>query len=534
MRRSMLFILISSISILSLSSYAFGTSIDQGLKSSVNLTILHLNDVYQISPVETREIAGDGTTRITMMGGLSRLKTLIDNIRKGSEDLLIIHAGDMISPSILSWKAGLKGRHMIHLLNLIGLDMATFGNHEFDFGCMELEKRVSESRFTWISSNIDFPPDSAVFKGGIKPFEIKEINGIKIGFFGLTVGRGDIECPQYNGRIHFNDPIEIAGKTVSLLKNAGAEVIIGVTHLTLPVDQCIAKRNPEIDLILGGHEHEPINANVNGSMITKTGSDARYLGKVRLVIKGDKKGPNVLADLELIPVGEKINPDPLISEVVNAYEAQVAELKKKIGSTDIELDASELALRSRETNLGDYIADLVRVEANADIAIINSGGLRDDRIIEKGPITLADVYSIHPFNNRVVSIEVTGKIILEALENGVSRWEGMEGRFPQISGLAFSFDPSLPPDSRIRDISIQGKKLRPDKIYLLATLDFIVKRGGEDGYSMLEKKAFKSHRLLTDIIIEEIKRSGAISPKTDGRIINLRPDTGGFQFQCPN
>ncbi len=530
----MLFILISSISILSLSSYAFGTSIDQGLKSSVNLTILHLNDVYQISPVETREIAGDGTTRITMMGGLSRLKTLIDNIRKGSEDLLIIHAGDMISPSLLSWKSGLKGRHMIHLLNLIGLDMATFGNHEFDFGCMELEKRVSESRFTWISSNIDFPPDSAVFKGGIKPFEIKEINGIKIGFFGLTVGRGDIECPQYNGRIHFNDPIEIAGKTVSLLKNAGAEVIIGVTHLTLPVDQCIAKRNPEIDLILGGHEHEPINANVNGSMITKTGSDARYLGKVRLVIKGDKKGPNVLADLELIPVGEKINPDPLISEVVNAYEAQVAELKKKIGSTDIELDASELALRSRETNLGDYIADLVRVEANADIAIINSGGLRDDRIIEKGPITLADVYSIHPFNNRVVSIEVTGKIILEALENGVSRWEGMEGRFPQISGLAFSFDPSLPPDSRIRDISIQGKKLRPDKIYLLATLDFIVKRGGEDGYSMLEKKAFKSHRLLTDIIIEEIKRSGAISPKTDGRIINLRPDTGGFQFQCPN
>lgn len=522
----------SLILILSLFSHAYAASIDQAPHFPVNLTILHLNDVYQISPVETRETAGDGSTKIKMVGGFSRIKTLIDEVREEPEDLLIIHAGDMISPSLLSWKGGLKGRQMIHLLNLIGLDMATFGNHEFDFGCMELEKRVSESRFTWISSNIDFPSDSPPFKKGIKPFEIREYNGLKIGFFGLTILKGDIDCPQYNGRIHFHDPIEGAAKAVNLLKDAGAEVIIGITHLTLPIDQCIIKRHQEIDLILGGHEHEPIKAIVNGAIITKTGSDARYLGKVRLTITKDKGGPTLLTDSELIPVGDKISPDPLVSEVVRAYEAQVEDLKRKIGSTDIELDVRELAFRTGETNLGDYIADLVRAEADAEIAIINSGGLRDDRIIDKGPITLADIYSIHPFNNRVVSIEITGKTLLEALENSVSRWEGMEGRFPQVSGITFSFDPSLPPNKRIRDVNVGGKGLKPDKIYLLATLDFIVKRGSEDGYDMLEGKEFKSYRLLTDIIIEAITRSGAISPGADGRIINLMPDTEGTQFQC--
>ena len=201
-----------------------------------------------------------------------------------------------------------------------------------------------------------------------------------------------------------------------------------------------------------------------------------------------------------------------------------AELNTVIGRTTVPLDGVALHLRAGETNLGDFVADAIRADANADVALVNSGGIRGDRIHPAGPITRRSVIEIHPFGNIVCKIAVPGRVLLAALNHGVSRLPIAAGQFPQVSGLEMRVDPNAPVGARVRDVKVQGRPLDAASTYTVALPDFVL-RGG-DGYSM-----FAGQQVLTSpeagnlmaIALERfVSGQESISPQAEGRIV-IRP-----------
>jgi 5'-nucleotidase len=472
----------------------------------VRVTLLQLNDVYQTAAVDKGE-----------RGGLARVATLRKKIMDQSPHTLFLLGGDTLAPSVAS--IAFKGKQMIDVWNHIGLDYAALGNHEFDFGDSVLLERMKESRFTWLAANVIDKKTRKPF-GGTPPFVIREFDGIKIGLFGLLTpetARSSKPGPD----VEFLDPIETAKRVVSEIRKEGAKVIVALTHLTMSQDKELA-RSVSLDVIVGGHEHALLQSLSGRTPIFKVGSDARTLGRIDLNIYS-QSGELHSIDWELIPVTRNITEDSSTVAIVEGYEKKVSvELDKPIGRTSVILDAQQKTNRSSETNLGNFITDAYRNATKADVAIINSGSIRSNTIYSPGELTKRDALSILPFESTIVKIEALGSTLRAALEHGVSRIaeDKEEGRFPQVSGLRFTFDSSRPSGSRVTSVTVGDEPLDDKKIYTLATNSYLV--GGGDGYSM-----FKSPRYLlppeeaqteSAILINAISSAQEISPKIEGRI----------------
>lgn len=206
-----------------------------------------------------------------------------------------------------------------------------------------------------------------------------------------------------------------------------------------------------------------------------------------------------------------------VKKVVGKYREEVeAALAKPIGQLTVELDGANA--RTRETNFGNLVADLMREASGADMAIINGGSIRSS--IKAGPVTTYDLYRALPFENYLVVVKVPGKQIRAALENGVSATEREDGRFPQVSGVRFSYSPSALAGERIKDATIGGKPLDPDRIYSVATNEFLA--AGGDGYRLgpdgASPPAPVDDRPIHDLVIDYLKGKKSVSPKVDGRI----------------
>ncbi len=498
------------------------------LSAPLKITLFHINDTYQIAPVQVKQRIDRSRGMGVDQGGMARIKSYVNNYRKTHPEIpaLILHGGDMISPSVLSWKEGLKGKQMIDVLNRLPLSIAVFGNHEFDFGCKSLEKRVKETEFIWLASNIKFPDESSIFKK-VKKIHIFEHEGVKIGFFGLTINfRSDMPCHQYeDGKIVFQDPEKSAKQAVQALKDSKVDIVIGVTHLNMSTDKKIARENPDIDVIVGGHEHIPLSALVGKTLIRKAGTDATDLGKIELSYfppVGDNGRSVLEKNWELISVNNEIQPDSELKKIVDTYQARIKKYNTIFGSTEIPLEARSDCVRTHETNVGNLIADVIQIEGKGDMALINGGAIRADKIFAAGPITIADIYSLLPYNDKIVTIKIDGKTLIESLENGLVNWGSGKGRFPQVSGVKFMFAPDRPNFKKIiKDtVMVKEKPIELNKSYQLSTIDFIVERGEIDGYNMLKgKEVLGKYRFLTDALIEYIQKNKTISPTVDNRIV---------------
>jgi 5'-nucleotidase len=249
------------------------------------------------------------------------------------------------------------------------------------------------------------------------------------------------------------------------------------------------------------------------------------MGRIQLNVDAES-GKLESIDWAVIPVTSEVTEDPQFAPVTDKYRKLIVELAARVGYTDVPLDARDETNRTRETNLGSFIADAFRQETGADVALINGGSIRADVIYNPGDLTKREVISILPFPNPVIKLEVTGKVLREALEHGVSRSaeDVQPGRFPQISGLRFSFDARRPPGERVLEVKVNGQPLDDNKKYTLATTTFVGLDYG-DGYYM-----FRGARLLilpeqaakaTDIFMKAITSVKSIAPKTDGRINRL-------------
>lgn len=479
---------------------------------TVRVTLLQVNDVYQFAPVDQ----GD-------RGGLARVLTLKEAIRKQSPNTLFLLAGDTISPSVES--ITYKGAQMIDAWNVAGLDYATFGNHEFDFGPDVLLQRMKESRFKWVAANVIDKKTGKPF-GDALPYIVREFEGVKVGIFGLVLPETKTTS-RPGPDVDFLNPCETARKMVSELHARGVKTIVALTHLSMSEDKEVA-RCADIDVIIGGHEHSLLESASGGAPILKMTADAREMGQIDLNITKDT-GTVESIDWRIIPVTRQIKEDPRFAGINRKYGALLKELSQVVGRTTVELDARSAIGRREETNVGNFIADAFRTATGADVAIMNGGSIRADEIIRPGPITYRDVLSILPFKNKVVKLEVTGALLRQALEHGVARSaEDTEpGRFPQVSGIRFALDATRPAGSRIVNVTVNGTPLNEKAKYTLATSDYVAIDGG-DGYEML-----KQGRLLiprerapfdSDVVRAAIASKRVIAPKVEGRITRLDKD----------
>jgi 5'-nucleotidase len=454
---------------------------------------------------------------------LARVATLKKQIIAKQPNSLFLFSGDTISPSVAS--RTFKGKQMIAAWNALGLDYATLGNHEFDFGPEVLVQRITDSKFKWICANITDKTTGKPFDN-IDRYVIRNVGGVNVGIFGL-ITPDTLRSSHTGPNVDILDPCKTAQQLVPEMRAHGAQVIIALTHLTMFQDKQVARCVP-LDLIVGGHEHVVLQSVSGGAPILKAGSDAVNLGRIDITYSDAAKKVESI-DWQLLPVNNKIQDDPAVAAVVNEYEGQLkAELDVPVGETTVELDATQLSNQTEETNLGDFIGDAYRADNGAEIALFNGGSVRSNTKYAPGKLTRRDVLSILPFENPIVKLEVSGAVVRQALEHGVATvGTKAGGRFPQVSGMSFSYDARKPPGSRVSDVLVNGKPLDDSRNYTLTTNGYITTGG--DGYTM-----FKNAKYLLNeedgnsesvALLNAITKAKVISPQVQGRIkrIDVQP-----------
>jgi len=407
-------------------------------------------------------------------GGLARVATLVRALERESPNTVFALAGDTISPSLLSTLR--RGAQMIEGWNALGLGVATFGNHEFDFGPAVLAQRIGESRFPWITSNVVDGATGRPF-GGARRWLRRDFDGVRVGLIGLTTP--DAARTSNGGAgVRFDDPLPAAR---GALADLGAlDLRVAVTHLPLAQDRALAAALP-IDAILGGHDHDPMLLEDGRAVIVKAGADAINVGQVEYELRC---GAVIGRRQRLIPVDERLAEAPDVAELVRRQATLLArELETPVGRTAVALDGRESLVRREETPLGRFFATLMRERVGGQVGLLNSGAIRGNRVLPPGPITKRDIRELLPFSNTVTLLEVTGDALRAALERSVDELPRPTGHFLQTSGIEFSVDPGQPPGRRIGAVTVAGQPLDPAGRYRVATLDYLAR--GRDGYPML-------------------------------------------------
>ncbi|WP_428828015.1 bifunctional metallophosphatase/5'-nucleotidase [Azonexus sp. IMCC34842] len=472
----------------------------------IQVGLIHVNDIYQIAPIDPQ----------APRGGLARLASLVKAIRQQDPATLFVFGGDTLSPSV---ESGLfKGRQMMAAWNALGVDVAVPGNHEFDFGESVLRDRLAESRFPWLAANLLAEPPLPA----IKPSELRVINGVRVGLLGLlTPDTATLSKPGPN--IRFAELLAAAAREVAALRSQGAEVIVGLTHCTLAEDRQLAASGL-FDLILGGHDHHLVTEQVGRTPIFKAGSDARDAIHIRLRFASDRTGHHLASMAwDILPLDGRQVEDPAVLSLATEFEQQVSQLLgEPIAETAVALDARGETMRRSESNIGNFAADAVREAMHSDIALLNGGGFRSDRLLSPGPLTRRDILALLPFENPLVLLSITGAQLREVLEHELDRRvaKGQSGALPHIGGMRLSYAPKQPKGQRIIELQIAGEPVQADKSYTLATSSYLAEGG--DGYLLLKQlpvlRPAEGSPSDTEVLIQAMQRVRHLAPSLDGRL----------------
>ncbi|HET9983227.1 MAG TPA: 5'-nucleotidase C-terminal domain-containing protein [Longimicrobiales bacterium] len=487
------------------------------------LTVIQLNDIYRIDGVQQGRAGGPG-----------RVATLISRAEaETGRPVVVLHAGDFIAPSLES--RYFRGRQMIDAMNLLDARaplLAVPGNHEFD------EKRpdmlagaIAPSRFTWLGSNLALHTGDAAADARLRRDTILTAGRLRVGVFALTF----LDAPRPYAQAD-SDVVAAAERQIRALEAAGANVIVGLTHLDFRTDQRVARlraRHPRFLWIAGGHEHQLIHQPLTKrtALITKGDSNARRVWRVALGLDG--KRPWVREDS--VPLDATTPVDEAYGrEVAAAYRdsmlAKVPFYQAVIGRSAVPLDGTEETVRGAESNWADWLTDLMRTafpDDTADIAVLNGGAIRVDDVF-RDTIRWEQLARTFGFPTRVGLVRVTGADVREMLEHSVSGNAG-EGRFLQVSGLAFTFDRRRAEGQRVLAVRT-GKPgawtdLVADSTYLVAVPDYIY--AGGDGYTFASRASRRvppgpDLKLMAfDALAGAFARGEAIAPKVEGRIVEV-------------
>jgi 5'-nucleotidase/UDP-sugar diphosphatase len=475
----------------------------------VRVRILYVNDFHGFAePIKQ-------PNGKPLIGGVAYLAGAVDRARQQQPSLLLA-AGDMIQGN--AWTNLFQGKSVIDVMNAMKFDAMVVGNHEFNFGTKVLQERITQANFPILGANVKGLPS-------LKPYVIKELNGVKIGIIGVVTQESLNTDPKNVAGLKFTTPESALLKYLPELKRQ-ADIIVVLSHCGYPVDRELAVTVPGIDVIVGGHTHTRLThpEEVGHTIIVQAWEHAKDLGILDLEVAAEKIAKFQGALQDIGPNIEK--PDPQIQAIVARYEELAnPPLRQSIGETLVELDASRV--RNRETNLGDFVADVMRRTTKADAAIINGGSIKSS--IFKGKIEMQDVYNALPYDNYLVAVRLTGVQLKEVLEHSVSHVGKPSQRFPQVSGLTFTYSRSAPIGARVKKVIIGGRPLDSKKDYVVATIDYLA--AGGDGYRTFadagtggsgtrgNKLVFNdSGTWLRDRVINVIKSQKTIAPRVNGRI----------------
>lgn len=432
------------------------------------------------------------------------LSSLIKQKKLNGENVLTISAGDVFHGQLISTMS--KGQSILNVMNATGYDYLAPGNHDFNYGVDTLQKLVAQGKFKTLCANVS---DHGKFL--FEPYEIKEVDGIKIGLFGLTTPETlEKSSAKSVGNLTFDEPIEVAKKIVKELQAQKVDMIVAITHLGLDKSSLdknrsdvLAKEVPQIDLIIDGHSHTVLKDGlaIENTLVVQTGEYGKNIGEVDVVFDDNKLKSKTAKLFET----DKINllPDEAVSTIIKQELNKIEKLSnEKVCKINFDLDGEREQVRKRETNLSNLITDAFIAATNADVAIINGGGIRAS--IKHGTITRRDILNVLPFSNIVVTEKVKGSDIIKALQHGTEHYDESFGGFAQTSGITFKLNPNA---KEVFDIKFTktGEQLDPDSEYTLATNDFI--NQGGDGYSMLKKNALAEYGTMDEVVMDYMKHN---------------------------
>lgn len=516
---------------------------------SFKLTIMHMNDTHAHADL------------------LPNMITAIKDVRTEDPEALLFNAGDVFSGTL--YFNEYHGKADLALLNMMDLDAMVFGNHEFDLGSSEdghksLSEFVSAAKFPLLGTNVDFsgdafmnklvkneftdsPEDGKVFDG-----IVKEVNGEKIGIFGLTTeDTANISSPV---NVKFLNYIKEAERAVQAFENMGVNKIVAVTHLGYDSnpdfgnDLQLATYVDGIDVVVGGHSHTQLNEPVvvkqdeNGSekeptVVVQAYQYSQLLGKLQ--VEFDENGVVIGQAGQLIDVASK-EADSEAAAVLAPYQEKINQLstqesgaiaKKTLANP--RLTDSNVSVRANETELGNLVTDAMLAKAKERypetvIAFQNGGGIR--AAIEEGPITIGEIIAVLPFGNDPVVVELSGEEIKQILEHSVSQAPAESGGFLHVAGMKFTYDSTKESGSRVVSmyVNVNGEyeEIQANQKYLITTNNFTAKGG--DGFDVFAK-AYQEGRVqdIGEIDWEQLRKymvedlSGVVDPVLEGRITDL-------------
>lgn len=460
--------------------------------------ILHTNDVH----ARIMHNARKGEM------GYAKISKIVNDVRRTNSDALLFDMGDAFhgaNVAILN-----KGQVVVDVMNAMNYDAMVPGNHDFNYGQNHLKRLKSKARFPLISANVT-KEGKTVFL----PYIIKEVQGKQIAFIGLTAADTAVKTnPEGIEGLLFKDEIQTVKEKVKELTGKADHIIL-LSHAGWAMDERIANEVEGVDLILGGHSHKRIERpqKFKYAYVAQAFEYGKTLGRTQLIFHNHTLiGINgfLYCDHD-----SKVE-DRKIAAVIKPYKAKTATLLNEVvGEVSTHLDGERAHVRTKETNLGNLIADAMRAAVRTDIAFTNGGGIRSS--VDKGSVTRDDLLAVLPFSDTLVKLSLTGQSIKLVLEHSVSAYPEEHGGFLQVSGLSFTFDPLQPAGKRIQEISIKGRPLDPDKIYTVAVNRFTAIGG--DGYTMLKGREinYNSGRTLSEILADYIKKEPVIPP-VEGRI----------------
>ena len=466
------------------------------------LCILHTNDVHgHIAPERVegwRERSGGAAVLAGCVGAIRA-----ENQRSGIPTLLL-DAGDIF----LGTPEGnvSRGQAVTEVMNAVGYDAMAVGNHEFDLGLDVLERLAASARFPFLGANV-VSSVTGRQPAFLKPYLIKECGALKVGIIGvITEETPVIVMPGRTEKIIFRDPREVIRSCMAELKGKGVNFIVLISHRGLAEDRKLASEIGGIGVVIGGHSHDimrrPERIRSTGTLLCQAGASGQYLGRLTAEVEPGR-GRVGRYGYEFIPLKEgRCPPDPRVKSIVERWRAKAGEkFDEVVGKSLSNFTSSDTG----ESALGDLIADSMRAATRADIAFLNSFGIRTPLL--KGPISARDIYTMMPFDNTLYTMRLTGEQIHAILEQGLSLRLGIV----QISGLRVEYDPKAPADRRVVRIRCGDKDLGERTEYTVVTNSYLAMGG--DSYTTFRQGTNVSNTGISDrdALVDYIRTHSPIS-----------------------
>jgi 5'-nucleotidase/UDP-sugar diphosphatase len=480
-------------------------------RAPVKVTILFFNDIHgHLLPFKVKTDKGK-----VEVGGIARISTLVKKIRyenkkKGIRTFVFI-AGDILQGTPMS--SIFKGRPDVECFNVIGVSAMTVGNHEFDFGMENFLSLKQMASFPFLSSNIVWKQTGELVCDPLVTFHLDD--NLSLSIIGVTTKELlTTTNPGNVSEVDVLDSVQSVKDNFEKVKGEGPVILL--SHSRHQTDRNIAETVPGIMAIIGGHDQILLSPyrRIGSVDIFQAFEKGRYLGRMDLEIDPVSKKAGLVSNA-YIPVTADINADLVVDKIVAKYHDRIdKKYKEVIGQSAVFLDAEREKIRYEETNLGDFLTDIMRESSGAQIALLNGGSIRAS--IDSGPITVEDVFKTLPFDSEVVLIDITGNELFQALSRSVKgKREDEDGGFLHVSGIRFIIR-----GHSAENVRIDGNftPLDPGKVYRVAVNDFLA--SGGDGYEIFAgKPAQYTGMSLKGLVVDIIRKRGIVNPKVEGRMV---------------